>query len=75
MKTITLTDEDFNLAMEALRKHWSEQKKQQDIEKWNTKLGLWLNASISEIGLAETKTLIRNVHRDLRMMEEEEDAC
>lgn len=72
MNTLTLSNEDYEVAMEALRKHWDEQKRHRAIENWNAKLGLWLSACINEIGLAETKTLIRNANRDLRMMEEKD---
>ena len=71
-KTITLSNEDYEVAMEALRKYWDEQKRQKAIEEWNTKLKIWLSACISKIGLAETKTLVRNANRDLRMMEEKD---
>ena len=74
INTLTLSDEDYEVAMEALHKHWDATKKQKAIENWNTKLKMWLSACISEIGLAETKTLIRNANRELRMIEEE-DAC
>lgn len=72
-KTIVLSQEDYEVAMEALRKHWDEQRKQRAIEIWNNKLRICLDACINEIGLAETKALVRDANRNLRMMEE--NAC
>lgn len=74
MNTLTLSNEDYEVAMEALRKHWDEQKRHRAIENWSAKLGLWVSACINGIGLEETKKLIRNANRNLRMMTEE-DAC
>lgn len=74
MNTLTLSDADYEVAIEALHKHWDEQKRQTAIENWTTRFGLWVNACINAIGLEETKKLIRNANRNLRMIEEK-DAC
>jgi len=72
-RTIIVSDEDYEVAMEALRKHWDEQKRRTAIKNWNTELKIWISACISAIGLEETKTLIREANRDLRT--KGEDAC
>ena len=65
-----LTQDEFNVAMEALNKYWDEQEKERYIQKQRVTLQLLLDECLEVLGLAETKALYREIKKGLYKIEE-----
>ena len=65
-----LTQDEFNVAMEALNKYWDEQERERAIQAQRIKLQFLLDECIEVIGLAETKALYREIKQGLYKIKE-----
>lgn len=67
-----LDDEEIVVAMAAVEKLREEKWRQREMKVFNTKLRLLFSEAMKNIGLEDTKSIVRETWKDLRNMKEED---
>lgn len=67
-----LDDEETVVAMAAVEKLREEKWRQGEMKVFNTKLRLLFSEAMRDIGLEDTKSIVREAWKDLRNMKEED---
>ena len=67
-----LTKEEEKACLELIEKMREEEERKQKLQKTKNEISFAIAAAISEIGLEETKKIIRQINRELRDMPTEE---
>lgn len=62
----TLTDDEAEACMALLRDIWKRKRQEKLIQKAKTSISFEVSNAISEIGLEETKRIVRELNRELR---------
>lgn len=62
----TLTDDEAEACMALLRDIWKRKRQEKLIQKAKTSISFEISNAISEIGLEETKRIVRELNRELR---------
>ena len=69
----TLSEDEMAACLEVVEKMRAEKKKAEEIELAKTNIFIEVNKALYQIGLEETKKILRQINRDLRNMPLEED--
>lgn len=69
----TLSDDEITACMEVVEKMRAEKARKEKIQKTKNEISFAIAAAIPEIGLEETKKIVRELNRELRNMPLEED--
>lgn len=67
-----LDDEETVVAMAAVEKLREEKWRQREMKVFNTKLRLLFSEAMRDIGLEDTKSIVREAWKDLQNMKEED---
>ena len=62
----TLTDDEAEACMALLQDIWKRKRQEKLIQKAKTSISFEVSNAISEIGLEETKRIVRELNRELR---------
>ena len=65
----TLTDDEAEACMTLLQDIWQRKRQKKLIQKAKTSISFEISNAISEIGLEETKRIVRELNRELREMQ------
>ena len=66
--TFILTEDDKRACLELIQKMEAEREKEEKLQKTKNEISFAIAAAISEIGLEETRKVVNDLYRELRMV-------